>query len=718
MTEKSKRINWCEFLTTSAQVAVLLAVSVLASDHFARPTYAGTVKEIQTTTPNAAGNTTHAIPTATKPADMLQSHAWAKRFLSRATDLPISFVLGGQAIHGIPQDWHPVVNKRRIDKDRSEAVFEGTDPKTGLHVRMECTEYDDYPVVEWVAWFNNEGHETTPIIRDILALDGVFQGSKPILYSNNGDFYSEKGYTSQEKPLGEGDSVGFAPNGGRPSDGAFPYYRIMFDNWGLSLAIGWPAQWAIHFDGLADGVHVQAGQEKTNLRLEPGERIRTPRMTALSWSGDASRAVNLWRRWYLAHILPRPNGQPLKPLVAASGTGEGEEFTGATQENQIQSIEKWKQLGFNFDVWWIDAGWYPCAGHWPHTGTWEPDPARFPNSFKPVSECATRNGADLLVWFEPERVRQGTELSTDHPEWLLRLKDNENSLLNLGNPQCRQWLTDHVCQLIKDNGIKIYRQDFNFQPLEFWRQNEAQNRQGLNENLHVQGYLKYWDDLLARNPGLWIDSCASGGRRNDLETMRRSVPLHYSDYGYGIAPVKLSFHQTLFEWLPYFKDVTLSWDLSGQTRSAKQVDSYTYHCAMAPMLALGMDIKRDDYDWALSKKMIAIWRRASDLILYGDYYPHTPFARSPDKWVAWQFDSPERGRGFIQGIRLPAAEEGTLTIHPKGIDPNALYVFENDETSETKNIAGKDLIQTGFTFTLPARSGAIWFYRRADKDSH
>jgi alpha-galactosidase len=718
MTEKSKRFNWCEFLTTSAQVAVLLAVSVLASDHLARPAYAETIKEILTTTPNAASNTTHAIPTTTKHADMLQSQAWAKRFFSRATDLPISFVLGDKAIRGIPQEWRPVVNKRRIDNNRSETVFEGTDPKTGLHVRLECTEYHDYPVMEWVAWFSNKGQETTPIIRDILALDGTFQGSGPVLYSNNGDFYSEKGYTPDEKPLDKGDSVGFAPNGGRPSNGAFPYYRIRFDKWGLSLAIGWPAQWAIRFDGLADGVHVRAGQEKTNLRLKPGERTRTPRMTVLSWSGDASRAVNLWRRWYFAHIMPRPNGQPHKPLLAVAGTDEGEEFTAATEENQIRYIEKFKQLGFDFNIWWIDAGWYPCAGHWPNTGTWEPDPKRFPNGLKPISDCAARNGADLLVWFEPERVRQGTELSTEHPEWLLRLKDNENSLLNLGNPKCRQWLTDHVCRLIKDNGIKIYRQDFNFEPLEYWRKNEAQDRQGLNENLHVQGYLQYWDDLLARNPGLWIDSCASGGRRNDLETMRRSVPLHYSDYGYGYHPVKLSFHQTLFEWLPYFKETTLSWDLSGPMRFDKQVDSYSYHCAMAPMLALGLDIRRDDYDYALAKRMIAIWRRASDLILYGDYYPHTPFQRSADKWVAWQFDSPEKGHGLVQGIRLPASDEGTLTIHPKGIDPHAMYLFENDETGETRDMAGKDLIQTGFTFALPARSGALWFYRRADNHSH
>lgn len=37
----------------------------------------------------------------------------------------------------------------------------------------------------------------------------------------------------------------------------------------------------------------------------------------------------------------------------------------------------------------------------------------------------------------------------------------------------------------------------------------------------MQGYLAYWDELRRTNPDLFIDSCASGGRRNDLETMRR-----------------------------------------------------------------------------------------------------------------------------------------------------------------------------------------------------
>jgi alpha-galactosidase len=303
----------------------------------------------------------------------------------------------------------------------------------------------------------------------------------------------------------------------------------------------------------------------------------------------------------------------------------------------------------------------------------------------------------------------------ERPGWLLGREDGDNRLLNLGNPEGRRWLTDYVCRLIKDNGIKIYRQDFNIQPLEYWRENEDAERQGMNENLHVQGHLRFWDDLLARNPGLWVDSCASGGRRNDLETMRRSVPLHYTDYGYGDHSVKLAFHRTLYTWIPYFKESALSWDMGGRARFAHAVDSYSYHCGMAPMLSTAMDIRRDDYDYALARRMIDIWRRASELMLYGDYYPLTPFHRSDERWVAWQFDRPEAGCGLIQGIRLPAAPEETITIRPQAIRADATYWFENAEAAETTAVSGADLIREGFTFGLAARSGAIWFYHKSEQ---
>ena len=463
--------------------------------------------------------TTYSRPLAT-PADMARAHAVAARFCERAADLPLTFTYYGVTYYGLPAAWQPRASTRRLDATMTETVWEAADPASGLAVRVEVTAYADYPVLEWVAYFTNASDAATPVLSEVRALDAAFAGTEAVLHHSNGDFYNAAGYTQQATPLAPGAALSFAPHGGRPCDQAFPYYRLVFAEGGLTLAIGWPAQWAASFSGTAEGVHITAGQELVHARLHPGERLRTPRLTLLAWAGDDTRAVNLWRRWYLAHILPRPDGRPMRPHLACAATDEGEEFTAATEANQIAYIDRFQQAGIHPDVWWIDAGWYPCRNaegerRWVLTGTWEPDPERFPRGLGPISAHAAAKGADLLVWFEPERVDVTRRLAIEHPEWLLHTaNDGEwtatNALLNLGIPACRAWLTDHLCALIQDNGIKIYRQDFNFEPLRRWRDNEADDRQGLNENFHVQGYLQLWDDLLARNPGLRTELAAHG----------------------------------------------------------------------------------------------------------------------------------------------------------------------------------------------------------------
>ena len=662
----------------------------------------------------------------TTPQDMLKSRSWTGRFLSEPGAIPLSFLYEGKKITGIPADWAPTRQIRRIDASIRETIFEGIDPRTGLHLQVECLDYLDYPVVEWTAWLTNRGSERTPLIQDLRALDAGFEGASATVHSCNGDFNSADGYTPQETSLSAGEVLSVAPDAGRPCDKAFPYFRISFDGCGMTVAVGWPAQWSATFEGTEQGIAITAGQELTHLQLLPGERIRTPRITILSWVGTQERAINLWRRWYLDHILPRPAGQPLQPLLTAAGTDDGEEFTAATEENQLRYTDAFKRAGFPYDVWWIDAGWYPCYNEehqrkWVLTGTWEPDPERFPRGLRPVSDNVTKNGADFLLWFEPERVAPDTWLYNTHPEWLLKIPQTEErytrwALLNLGNAQCRTWLTNYYCTLIQENGVKIYRQDFNFPPLRYWRENEAEDRQGLNENLHVQGYLQFWDDLLTRNPGLWIDSCSSGGRRNDLETMRRSVPLHYTDYGYGIHPVKLAFHHTLYSWIPYFRESTLSWDVSSAgatTKNSVQLDSFSFHCGMAAMLSVAVDIRNDEYDYALTLKLVAIWRRASEMLLNGDYYPLTPFSKSGERWVAWQFDRPETGVGFIQGIRHTACPDEKITLFPKTLEAAATYHLDNPETGETRTLSGATLTSEGITLELPPRSGVLWFYRKA-----
>lgn len=108
-------------------------------------------------------------------------------------------------------------------------------------------------------------------------------------------------------------------------------------------------------------------------------------------------------------------------------------------------------------------------------------------------------------------------------------------------------------------------------------------------------------------------------------------------------------------------------------------------------------------------------RPDANSLLYSDDYPHTPYQRTAQASVAWQFDQPARGRGLLQAMRLPAAPQKQFTVHPQGIAPTATDCFENAEIGETRDISGQALHRDGCTATRPSRSGAIWFYLRTSR---
>ena len=187
----------------------------------------------------------------------------------------------------------------------------------------------------------------------------------------------------------------------------------------------------------------------------------------------------------------------------------------------IRRMDTYAAGGHKFDYWWTDAGWYATDKDWYNgVGTWEPDPKRYPKGLKEVTDHAHRLGMKYVVWFEPERVAPGTWLDRNRPQWLLG-RDGGMKLLNLGNEEARRWLTDHIHKLLVEQGIDLYRQDFNIEPLSLWRGGDAPGRAGMTEMKYLMGYLAYWDELHRRHPGMLIDTCASGGRRLDLETLRR-----------------------------------------------------------------------------------------------------------------------------------------------------------------------------------------------------
>jgi alpha-galactosidase len=63
------------------------------------------------------------------------------------------------------------------------------------------------------------------------------------------------------------------------------------------------------------GMNIVGGQELTRVKLMPGEEIRTPLVVLQFWQGDWGRSQNIWRRWMIAHNLPRPGGKLPRPFT-------------------------------------------------------------------------------------------------------------------------------------------------------------------------------------------------------------------------------------------------------------------------------------------------------------------------------------------------------------------------------------------------------------------
>lgn len=634
------------------------------------------------------------------PEEMAQARRWAPL---DGTVPPFSFVYDGQPSDRLLAEWPTVRATRRLDGQRSEHTVTYTDPRTGLVVRLAAVEYGDFPTVEWTIHFHNPGPAPTPILEGIQALDARLAADHAgdlLLHHAVGSPCAPNDYAPLETVLGPGARKRIGAAGGRPTNSDLSYFNLEGPpGRGVIVVVGWPGQWSSEWTrDEGPGLRLQAGQELTHFSLLPGEQVRTPLIVLLFWQGDWIRGQNLWRRWMLAHNVPRPAGELPHPELFGCSSHLYNEMVDATEENQKLCIDRYLAERIPIDRWWMDAGWYPCAPvGWQKTGTWEVDTHRFPGGLRAISDHAHARGVKTILWFEPERVHPDTWLTQNHPEWVLG--GTGGGLLDLGNPQAREWLTDHVDRLLGEQGIDLYRQDFNMDPLPYWRAADAPDRQGITEIRHVEGYLAYWDELRRRHPHLLIDTCASGGRRNDLETLRRAVPLWRTDWrcepvgtqacGYGIAL-----------WVP----------LSGT--GAADVDPYVFRSNMAPFTNGLFDVRDASLDYDLLRRLVGQWRSVAGCYL-GDFYPLTAHSVSQDTWMAWQFDRPETGEGMVQAFRRAQSIYEVARPRLRGLDPEAVYEVTDLDTERASRATGAELMERGVLIAVADMPGsALISYRR------
>ena len=624
---------------------------------------------------------------------------WFNKNIVKPSKPAYNFKVGAKNFRNNLDDWTVSVS----DESEIGAKYKGgkttyityTHKKSGLEATVEATIYEDFATCEWTVYIKNTADEKSPKIKDFYAADFLLDTGSTDLYFSKGSEPSPNDFELY-KSFVNNLPMRFNANGGR-SGSFLPFFNLCGSKVSAVMAVGWTGQWLVTLDKDIKGIRVKASQEEFIAYLTPNEEVRSPLVSLTFYKNkNPLKGFNALRSWETGCVCP----DSIKPL---NGYVIANEFSKLTTDDFLNMLDNINPVTLeNTDYFWMDAGWYKYNEGWHDgVGNWIPDESRFPDGLKPLGDKIASMGKKFLLWYEPERVREGTYLYNEgmkHKGWIIQI--DSDLLWNLGDPDACEFLSNYISKSLVENGVTMYRQDFNFSPLEYWRQADKKfygKRKGICENHYVTNLYKYLDCLLDSVDGLVIDNCASGGKRLDIEMTRRSLPLWRSDYNCGnadgtvkddVLEATQAMTYGLSCWLPY----------SGTNRY--------FHSEYASRTAILTN--QSVYEPDINE--YAKYDRISDYMTE-NYYPLTYGGLSLDRYLAMQFGNENEGATII--YKRENVRNDSYTLKLNGLDPDKTYsVFDMDNPDTVYKLTGKVLMGSGITFRIKGTpKAAIIMYK-------
>lgn len=596
--------------------------------------------------------------------------------------------------------------------------------------------FEKYDAADWVIYFENTGKVNTEIISDILDCDTCVELGKSekarigfledyeypsIIWQNgcvSGALYNYDDMASAEEyklhkqffHQSNSNSFSFKNTTGRSSDGTTPFFTVIGGGKGAIVAIGWTGSWKADFalDG-ENCVSVKTGlQNKTSFYLEPGEKVRTSSVLIMEFSKDDSiDYTNKFRRLIKEHFSHKANTRATRDGLMAF-----ELWGGLTSEEMIRRLRKLKQYDIRLEDLWIDAGWYgQCKncdtaydGDWyMYAGEWEINKRVHPNMLQDVKKAANDAGMNMMLWFEPERATGHVPIVKEHPEYFIP-KNNGDFIVNYGNDEARNYILEVLSRYVKELDMSCYRQDFNTDLNVLFANTDAEDRKGISEIKHICGLYRLWDDLHERFPSLLIDNCSSGGRRFDIETLKRSVAFFRSDYQCAFnsnGNVYQVHNSGINNYIPY----------NGCTTKVKNDDynvrsSYSSSWGCACYNAIFQVMDKEDFLWL--KRVTDEYRRIRRYFNC-DFYDHGSKTYDLSSWGITQYHDEETQSGIVLAFRRENSPFDRVKISLKGVSAGDKLEFEslNDDSKNTVTVT--DGIDGDFEIVLPDRRSSVIF---------
>lgn len=288
-----------------------------------------------------------------------------------------------------------------------------------------------------------------------------------------------------------------------------------------SANLAWSGSWRVLLRRAANGraaISGGAGHEGLRWTLRTGETWTTPVYSGLFTTAGFGGASRAWHEHLRRHVMP--TAEEDAPVLFNSWEAV---FFDVAEEKQLPLVELAARIGCEQFV--VDDGWFgkrvdDNAG----LGDWQPNPDRFPNGLKGLTDAVHKAGMKFGIWVEPEMVNPDSDLYRAHPDWVLhqtgrdRTELRQQLVLDYGRPEVAAWAWTWLDKLLSDNDIDYIKWDHNRPFTEAGRPDSEDPDRAWFE--HIEAVYALKERLRAAHPDVRIEGCAGGGGRVDPGMLR------------------------------------------------------------------------------------------------------------------------------------------------------------------------------------------------------
>jgi len=506
---------------------------------------------------------------------------------------------------------------------------------------------------------------------------------------------------------------------GRSSNKDLPIFLVSDDEdaGGLAFVVGYSGNVVSTILRDADyrSVLVTCSVRGLQLRIPQGESVRLGSVLVLPYEGDSITGKNALRRVLREEICPRPIDPPNAPAVTyVHWFGIENQFTAASLLREADVV-----AACGAEVFEIDAGVFLQGDNKDYgAGNWGiENPAKFPDGLESFANDIRSKKMRFGLWCEPESVEAGTMVDLEHSEWLLQLPapDNKRSLFDFSIPEAAAYMTDLIVAMMEKYGASWSRIDSNLDPDKFWNSIPDPGLRGYKELKHFENYHRFLDSLRTRCPNLHLEGCSSGGRRIDLETLKRSHSFWISDN----TAFSTTVHQHIGganHWLPshLLNMAAVKYPLFPQKlRSYDQVGDETFSNFWLLSLfggLFGLGGPHSAYPATVNEKFrrfIAQYKKIRENLM-GDFYPLLPQPSSSTDWDAWQFHNPATGRGHVIAFKMRGSIS-EMRLPLRGLKQDKSYQFSVFPGTDEFTGSGIELMSNGIEIRISENYSATLF---------